>query len=155
MNHRFLASLTILALCAVGGSIAYGHSGATGIVSKRMEVMKDIASHMKVLAFMVEEKVAFDSEIAMQSADAIADHARNMEKLFPSGSNAHPSEAAPIIWEDWEAFVDLAKKLRNSVTDLSQTMKGAESVEPLTVEFREVASVCKVCHEKFRLTLPD
>ena len=155
MNRRLLASLTILLLCAVGGSLAYGHSGAAGIVKTRMEAMKDIASHMKVLAFMVEEKVAFDSEIATRSANAIADHAQNMEKLFPAGSNAHPSEAAPIIWEDWEAFSNLTAKLEESASNMSQTMTDGVPVELLTSEFQELASVCKACHKKFRLTLPD
>ena len=74
-----------LIVSAVSGT-AFAHSGATGIVRQRMDLMGEIADRMKELGAMIRGRENFDPEVAGSAADALAGHAGKMLSLFPEGS---------------------------------------------------------------------
>lgn len=136
-------------LCAVAlSALVWGHSGATGIVKQRMDLMDSLKQAMKVLKPIFRNKVVYDVVEVKNNALIIRDNAANhMTKLFPAGSLDHPSEAKPDIWQDWEGFEQLANDLQR----LSQALHdGAEnrqaSVENTSIGAPSLMGVAKANH---------
>ena len=104
-----------VALLAFGFALPGGllaHTGATGIVKERMELMKSVGAAMKTLAKMFKGEEPYDADAVRKAATQIQGHGgETMTKLFPEGSLDKPTEALPTIWEDWERFELLAAQL--------------------------------------------
>ena len=110
MEVGLAAAATVsIALVAAG---AVGHSGATGIVAERMEFMESLGDAMKSLTEMMRGEEDFDAERVRSLARTIGDHGGEaLTSLFPEGSLDPPTEALPVIWQDWERFSSLADQL--------------------------------------------
>ncbi|MGI9378760.1 MAG: c-type cytochrome [Methyloligellaceae bacterium] len=122
------------------------HSGAKGIVKERMDVMKSIGAEMKKLGAVTKDPGLFNAAEIQAAAKALGAHAQRIPDLFPKGSTAHPSEARPEIWTDWEKFEALARDLANSAEEL-QTV----SADQFKLVFLKAATTCKGCHQQFRI----
>ena len=91
---------------------ALAHGGATGIVKERMDGMSAMKESMKILTPMMQGKVPYNKQTVRREAEKIGHHAGDaMTKLFPKGSEGKPSEAKPDIWQDWDAFSEMAEQL--------------------------------------------
>ena len=130
---------------------ASAHSGATGIVKQRMELMGEIEKAMKSLTAMFKGTKPFDNGVARSAAAAIRDHGgKKLTTLFPPNSLDHPTEAKPRIWEDWQDFVRLAEQLTASSDALAENMKPAIPEAQQRQLFLSLRAVCRDCHERFR-----
>jgi cytochrome c556 len=110
---RSTARLLLFIGACVLSVIAFAHSGASGVVKERMDVMEGIGDSMEILVDMFKGKTPFDSGQIKDAAARIRDHAGdNIVRLFPEGSLHEPSEALPEIWEDWDEFETLAMQLQ-------------------------------------------
>ncbi len=141
-------AITTLAIGLVAITPTMAHKGAKGIVKERMDLMKDIRKHMKIIGQMIRGKTDFNAPAAKKSAKVIAAHANHMPMMFPKGSIKGPSEAVPEIWQDWPEFKRLA-------TDLSSAAGQIESEASLTKEragplYKKMAATCSGCHKIFR-----
>ena len=133
----------------VSGGIALAHKNATGIVKKRMGLMKGIASEMKRLKPMVNGKTPYDVSVVQGAAKAISAHARDIGPTFPKGSAQHPSEASPKIWTEWEKFEASANDLQTHADALlAEAGKGVTVAKPL---FASMTDTCKTCHQRYRV----
>jgi len=104
--------LLFIGACALS-VITFAHSGASGVVKERMDLMEGIGDSMEILVDMFKGKIPFDSGQIKDAAARIRDHAgNNIVRLFPEGSLHEPSEALPEIWEDWEEFETLTIQLQ-------------------------------------------
>lgn len=153
------------------------HGGATGIVKERMDAMEAVGTSMKTIAGMLRGAVPYNAEAVRAEAVKIAGHGGDrLTELFPDGSTDAPSEATAAIWENWEAFRDLAQRLAdyaNALADAADnenaghmmgqgmavrpgTMAGggptAEMLAamPPQAAFGHLAQTCKDCHRDFR-----
>ncbi len=148
MRLRIWPALVFSSICILAAGLALAHQGATGVVKERMELMKGIASAMKVLAPMVQGKSDWDAAAAAQSAGIISDHAKSIPAKFPKGSTGHPSEAKAEIWSKWQEFEASARGLAENAAALQQAADdGLEAAKPL---FGKIVGSCKGCHETFR-----
>jgi cytochrome c556 len=141
--------------CAAGLSaictLAFAHSGATGVVQERMELMKEIGNGMKVIGAMIKGEQPFDAAEAAASAHALADHAEKVPSMFPEGSTDSPSEASSAIWEDWDAFLKLSEKLAENSRELASAAETASDASEIRSTFAETGKTCAACHEDFRI----
>lgn len=117
-SKQTLFALVAAASTIAGAASVLGHGDATGVVAERMNGMMDMARSVKDLAAYLEGDVveadAFDDAIS-----TIERHAgETMLSLFPHGSVASPSEAKTEIWDDWDEFERLAKRLEVLAGDL-------------------------------------
>lgn len=143
MKH---ALLIVVALSVAGA--AHAHTGAEGVVKKRMVVMSTVGKAMKALAEMFRGKVDYDADRVRQQARIIRDHGGDtMLKLFPENSLMAPTEARPEIWSDWETFSGLAHRLVVQAGALDQAAASAGAPQ---VAFRDLARTCSACHKSFR-----
>lgn len=148
MQVRVLVGSLVSVLIVSG--FAFAHTGAKGIVKERMDAMSDIASQMKTIGAMLQGKEPFNGERAAKSAGAIKAHASGMLKLFPKGSNKHPSEALPAIWADWATFETMNSDLANKASAFAEMASSVKAASELRNAFQGLAATCKSCHQKFR-----
>ena len=148
MNFRNCVVAT--ALIAASGISAYAHSGATGVVKERMEMMSNIASEMKFIGKMLKGSIAFDAEAAAIAAAAIADYAGQIPEVFPATSGGGLSEAAPAIWENWDEFVALSDETASRAATLAEAVESAADPMDVRPAFRTLGNACLSCHEDFR-----
>lgn len=107
-----MAFATATLLGAVGGTPSIAHENATGIVAERMKAMEAVGDAMKDLTALFRGQVSYDPEAVRRAAVTIAAHgADNLTRLFPEGSLDRPTEALPVIWQDWDRFETLAGEL--------------------------------------------
>lgn len=97
---------------AVTSAVVLAHGGATGIVKERMDAMGDMKDSMKIVSNMFKGKEPYDADKVRAAAEVLKGHAGDsLTNLFPEGSLQHPSEAKPIIWNEWNRFSKLANHL--------------------------------------------
>ena len=146
-NLTLAAMLTII----ISMGIAFAHSGASGIIKKRMDIMSDVGDNMKAIAAMMKGEVEFDGMAVKSAARKIAQHADRFPDLFPQGSGEKPSEALPAIWQDWEGFTKLGAELKTAANDLAKVADTANSPPDIVNALQSVGTTCKSCHQKYRI----
>lgn len=106
-------TLMVLAISSamISAPLVLAHGGAKGIVKERMDLMDDMKGAVKTLSAIYKGKRAYDAEAIRKAALVIRNHSGDaMTKLFPENSIHGPSEAKPLIWQEWERFEKLAKR---------------------------------------------
>jgi cytochrome c556 len=149
LNPASAAIAAVLTVSTFGG-LAFAHSGATGIVKQRMELMKDIADRMKEIAEMVRGRQDFDADTVRSAADAVAVHAGKVEELFPEGSVGGASEARRVIWDNWDDFSGLADELESTAVVLAEAAETAAGADDIRPYFANLGRTCSACHEDYR-----
>lgn len=132
-------------------SLVYAHSGATGVVKTRMDMMSDVAKSIKTIGTIIKGETEYNSEIISTAALKIQEHTKNFPKLFPKGTTEAPSEALDTIWSDWETFDLIFKEMSAHSQQLSQLALVSSNVNAIKPEFGKLAKTCAACHQKFRL----
>ena len=145
-----LTALGLSLAVTVAASLVHAHSGAKGIVKERMELMKGMGDAMKVLGPMFKGEAPFDAAVVAEKAAHLAEHARKIPEMTPEGSMEHPSEALPIIWEDWDGYVDSAGKLAEEGAKLHEIASNGADQAETRAQFLEVSKTCGGCHDTFR-----
>ncbi|MEM7430188.1 MAG: cytochrome c [Pseudomonadota bacterium] len=144
-------ALLVLMLAITTGLNA--HSGATGIVKERMDVMKSIGKAMKSLGAMAKGKAELSQSAIESAAGAIWEHCETVTGLFPDTEQSrkgHLTEAAPAIWENKEEFQSLLHQMADHAKELGAAAAGLD--RPGLGRFiGKLANDCKSCHQKFRI----
>ena len=131
------------------GTSVFAHAGAMGIVKERMDGMKAIGASLKSIAPMMTGKAEFDAGIAGQASQVIIEHSgQNMIDRFPEGSEGGVSEAATAIWEQPEAFAEIAFELEKLAAEIPDANLSAEARLQL---FQDIGQTCKDCHSDYRI----
>jgi cytochrome c556 len=138
-----------LGVLALSGRPAVPHTGATGPVKHRMEIMKSMGAAAKTIQAMLTGKHAYDKALLARLANEIAGHVPKLPKLFPKGSTRHPSEATPAIWTDWAGFNASLTTLQVEARKLAEIAPGGSRAE-VVGQFRRVGQSCSGCHRDFR-----
>ncbi len=137
--------LVVFAAIVAGPTLVLAHTGATGIVKKRMDAMKEVGVVMKELGSMARGVSDFDTTTVAKRAGDLKAHAASIPSMFPEGSH-HKSEALPYIWEDFEGFSKIASDLETAAATLS-TVK---DVTALPGALGAAGKTCKSCHSDYR-----
>ena len=146
------AKATVLSLAMLAGETVLAHENAVGITADRMQLMKDMASHMKTLGEMLEGRLAYDAAAAHEDALALHATCHQVAREFPEGTHDHHSRASPAIWQQPEKFRAQMDNLQRLVGELvAATVSGRRDL--VRSRFVAVGRACTSCHERFRL--PD
>jgi len=141
----------VVALTMTASITAIAHEGATGVLKERMDGMKAIGQQVKIMVPMMKGTLPYDPATVAKSASIIESHAgETFTKLFPEGSDKHPSEALPEIWDDWSKFTDLAAQLESNATALKTVAANNSSEDDFKGALGNVLKTCKSCHSNFR-----
>ena len=138
----------ILIVAALGvGTAALAHSGATGVVKERMDMMKDLGATLKSLSVM-EKEGAHDPAFIKKAGEALMLHSAHLDDMFPAGSDAAPSEAAPAIWTDRARFDALFDQMGQTGDALAAS---SDDPSQFSARIADIAAVCRDCHQSFRV----
>jgi len=150
---RSASALKGLALVlALGGASSWGfaHSGAQGMVKERMDLMKGMAASMKVMGAMFKGETAFDPAVVVEKAGFLAEHAPMIPNMTPKGSNDHPSEALPAIWQAWDNYVADADALAEEGLRLVEIVNNGADQAAARAQYVKLGKTCGTCHDRFR-----
>ena len=146
---RLTLFLVLVATGLGAAGMLSAHTGATGVVKQRMDLMSDIARQMKTIGGIARGKAAFDGASVSAAAARIADHGKHMPMLFPKDSLQPPSEATARIWRDWEKFVAVAEDMRVAAGNLAGAGRAGDAAA-VKDGFRALGKTCSACHKDFR-----
>jgi cytochrome c556 len=141
---------TLICLSAITialSATAMAHSGATGIIKERMDFFKRSKNNLKAINTHLR---GGDFRAIVPLAEDIRDWASKMPDYFPQGSHGKPSEAAPVIWTDFDGFTKAAKDHYDAAAKLVSAAK-AEDAGDIAKAFKATAATCKSCHKSYRL----
>lgn len=138
------------------------HTGATGIVKERMDIMSILGDHAKTVGDMLKGKTPYDNDAVEMAANAYITHGEQIPSLFPdteASRSGAKTEALPAIWTDWEDFVALAKQFTEDSRTLASAARelrgsdqiNAEQSRAVRTAFFRASKSCSGCHERFRL----
>ncbi|MCW8907397.1 MAG: cytochrome c [Sedimenticola sp.] len=136
----------LLLLCS---TLIMAHSGASGVVKQRMELMKSVGKEMKTIAAMVKGEQPLDAAKVREGAALIASRSGEVEALFPRDSLMQPTEALPAIWDRWPEFSELTQRLQQEAEQLGRKAEEGDRRELLR-QFAALGKVCSGCHTDFR-----
>lgn len=151
MKPGINAVLVGATLLVAVSSLAFAHSGATGVVKQRMDMMGAIGDSMKTIGNMIKGQADFDADAVESAAMTIVGHAKEIPNLFPEGSTQKPSEALPAIWEKWDEFVKITNQMKSDAQTLADAAKTATQASDIRTQFVAMGKSCGSCHEQFRL----
>jgi cytochrome c556 len=140
----------VLILAALIGSSAIAHEGAHGIIAERMAVMKTMSKELQAIGEMLLGNGAFNGAALHHHVDVLHENCHKVESMFPVGSIDHHSRAKALIWEKPHAFHEEMQRL-HSATERLAAVAASGDRESLLISFKEVGTICKSCHETFRL----
>jgi cytochrome c556 len=133
------------ALIAFAGA-ALAHTGVKDPkVLARMEAMKEMGGEVKVLGQMAKGTSTFDKDRAQAALDRIALLAKDTPALFQTRALEPMSEALPLIWEEFDTFVEEAQALETLAQKLVISDNG-----DLVPALGQLGEGCRSCHGQFR-----
>ncbi len=147
----FVRKASLAAAIAITPSLhGAAHEGATGVVKERMDAMEERAKTVKAIT----QRVKANRDLGSIKADAqtIQQLAGRITSVFPSGTNQHPSEAKPAIWQNWSDFGAKAGALAGESGKLAET--DARDAKSIAAQVRVVSQACSACHELYRVKWP-
>ncbi len=144
-----VAAAATLAIWSVAGERADAHTGAMGVVKERMELMSSLAEAMKAIKVGVTAKPEMQRDAIAAAAKQITAHADRLPNLFPKGSDSHPSEVRPEVWQSWQEFTKANDAMKMEATKLADVAQKADRGAVLG-QFARTARSCGGCHEAFR-----
>ena len=107
------------------------------------------------IALMKEDGGILRSAAPLTGAEAVAamqklkDNYSHIPALFPEGSIVGESEALPAIWENWDAFVAIAKTGEDAA---AAGLAAAEAGDAAgyAAALQAIGGTCGQCHQQFR-----
>ena len=143
MNKNFILIVSLGLLLSVS---AWAHKGATGIIKERMDNFKASQIALKQI-FAASKRNDFEAIVPL--ANQIKNWAEIMPTKFPAGSDGPPSEAAPLIWTDFEGFKLAAKENFEAANFLGATALKSDA-KAVAKAVKKLAQTCKSCHQSYR-----
>ena len=144
-SKRFWLIAAVIMLPA--GALA--HAGATGVVKERMDLMIEMAGAMKRTLAALRAEAPIDGDAVTTDIRLVVDHSNNMLALFPPGSSGPPSESKPAVWQQWDAFRELAEDSAVKAEELMRAVEFGERNAAMR-RFAALGRSCSACHTRFR-----
>lgn len=141
-----LRNAQIIVLVSVAMSTAvFAHSGVKDpVVKARMDLMGSIAQTTKTLGTMAKSGDVDPAQV-VEAANALAAHAREIEPKFSEPATDPKSEALPVIWEEMNDFLNIAKSMETAALNL------AGAPDDLANGMKEIGRTCGTCHKDYRI----
>lgn len=121
-------------------------SGA--LVAARQETMQRMEAVWLLLSEMIGQGDDLDRPAAMEGASVLAGLFREMQRQYPEGSFAPPSQALPDVRTDWAAFTGLAEDAQRRAEVLGDALASG-SPEEARDALSAVEKDCSACHLRF------
>ncbi|RWF49740.1 MAG: cytochrome C556 [Mesorhizobium sp.] len=141
--RKLVIAISMLALAA---SAAFADP-----ILDRQALMKERGKIVGGLAKVVKGEEPFDAAAVLTQLRAVQANAEkfDVEALFPKGSDAGDTTAAPKIWEDMAGFKAAEDKYLSDVKAAVAAAPG--DVDALKAQVGVLGSNCGACHQSYRV----
>ena len=158
MTRGLMAAALAVSVFTTSPVLAGGHAAAegsaelTGVYKDRSEAMKSLGADIKALSDMLFGQTEYDAAKALEASQGInAVASTDVAALFPEGSLEPPTEALPIIWEEWDEFKGILGQFATDAAALeAAAADGTDTKAAVQGAFMAVGGACQTCHKKFR-----
>jgi cytochrome c556 len=125
---------------------------AASVAKERREFMKSQGAALGGVKAFIDGNA--DAAKAADSAATLAKLSKQIPDKFPKGSGmaelpAGTTGAKPIIWTDWNKFLEVQKALAAETDKLADVAKTGDKAK-IQAQFANTGKACGACHEKFR-----
>ena len=132
----------------LSSTLLLAHTGVKNEeVMKRMNLMKSMAEHSKILGKMLKKVIPFKLEQAKSSLIEISKLSISTHSVFEKMAMDPKSESKIIIWEEFDNFRDLSNKLADDTFSAARNLSDVEDLKPA---LKTIALGCKGCHSRYR-----
>lgn len=132
---------------------ALAETREAGVIAERQETMRQVEAIWMMLDDMInrlepppEEPTA--REEAVRGAHILADLLAAMRLQYPQGSFAPPSEALPMVRDDWQAFTSLTDQAEQHAHAVATALE-AEDRTGADRALDALGDTCTTCHLRF------
>lgn len=158
IKNGLVAAAMAAAMFAPSTVFAGGHEAAqdtsamADVYKERSDAMKVLGGNIKTLSDMLFGQTDYDAAKALEASQAMnAVASSDVAALFPEGTMEPPSEALPIIWEEWDEFTGILADFATSTAALeAAAADGTDTKDAVQGAFMAVGGTCQTCHKKFR-----
>ena len=148
---RSAGVVAAIALVAVSiTSLALAHSGATGAVKVRMDSMKSIANDMKAISTTLRNKQLRYGLIGA-AANRVEGHSARVPTEFRERDLSHPTEAAALIWDQFDDFARLSRDMEVAARSLEAAALEKAGPKIIVERFQARGATCGACHRSYRI----
>ncbi|UVK44481.1 cytochrome c [Mesorhizobium sp. AR07] len=135
-----------ISMLALVGSAAFADP-----ILDRQALMKERGKIAGGLSKVVNGQEPFEAAAVLTALQALQANAEKLDidTLFPVGSDAGDTTAAPKIWEDMAGFKTVHAKY---LADVKAAVAAAPAdVDALKAQFNTIGSDCGTCHQTYRI----
>ncbi|TGQ66839.1 MAG: cytochrome C556 [Mesorhizobium sp.] len=135
-----------ISMVAVAGSAAFADP-----ILDRQALMKERGKLVGGLSKVVKGEEPFDAAAVLTQLQALQVNAEkfDVDALFPKGSEAGDTTAAPKIWEDMAGFKAAEDKYLAGVKAAVAAAPG--DVDALKAQIGTIGPDCGACHQGYRV----
>ena len=148
---RLFRQICAVLLIAAGlpAKAAFIEAEAVNIIAYRQVVMRSLDSHVRAIAAITTDKVAFWYQVG-DHAVAISGMSRALLELFPHWTRPPRgnTRALPGIWQDWPAFEAAALAFNKEAVQLVASVHSIDR-QAIRAQFARVEKSCNDCHDVF------
>jgi cytochrome c556 len=136
------------ALVVLGCASGQSKMSTPDAIAARQQLMKEQGAALR----SIQDKIKAGQPQAIgPDAEKLAETARRISALFPSGSlDPRTSRAKPEIWQKWAEFEGYAKTLDSKATQLAATSRTAAPAAASASVGDLAKTTCGACHNAFR-----
>lgn len=147
--HR--KTISLLASAGIVLSFSYAALADTtpeDAADYRSAIMTSLRGHIGAASMIVRGLV--ESDELVSHARGLENGVRELDHIFPAGSNVGESEALPAIWEKSAEFAAAIGKAQTAAAAFVTAAESGDS-EAIGGAFRNVGMSCRGCHDDFRV----
>lgn len=127
------------------GSLAQGNE-----IQQRQDAMSELGDIAKELNDRTKNDSDYDAARVAELAARAHEITGGLGPLFPEGSTSGDSDALPVIWENWDEFVEYATNVHEETGRLAEIARNGASRAEARAQFARVGRNCSGCHDTFR-----
>lgn len=140
--------LSLLALCLVVSLATAQAQSDEAFLVYRQKLMQGQGASMGAISQIVKNKLPFSGHIATHAHD-INRLSKLIADAFEKKITEGKTDAKPEVWQDWDKFVEAAKKLESESAKLAQIATGGD-MAAIGAQVKAVGKSCGGCHKPFR-----
>ena len=118
------------------------------VVKYRKNYMTALGGHVGAIAHLVKAEYTAAGHLQIH-ADAVAATVKDIDKMFPKGTQIGKTHALPAIWENLEDFIDKAKKAERAAQQFKTTVASGDP-KAIGKGLKTLGGSCKGCHEDYK-----
>jgi cytochrome c556 len=146
IKHLVLASVAL----SIAGTV-FAQVKPEDEIRYRQSGMNVIGRAFGPMVNMAQDKIPYNKDVVAKNTQIIETLAGLPWNSFAAGTEkGAPTKADLKVWSEQAKFKEGADKMQQSVTKLSQTVKGGDE-KAIKAAIGDLGKTCKSCHDDFRL----